>query len=201
MIKNIILDIGNVMLDYSWRSNLETFSFTEDVKERVANAVFLNPDWNEEDRGVLTQEEMMKLFIENDPEIEKEIRIVMENIDGNLREYPYTNTWIPELQKMGYRVYLLSNFGEQQLHDSRKKMKFVEQADGALLSFKYQLIKPDDKIYQKLFEIFDLNPEECLFFDDREDNVEASIRNGMDAVVFTGYDDAMNRIKQEVKNK
>ena len=43
------------------------------------------------------------------------------------------------------------------------------------------MIKPDDAIYQKLFELFSLKPEECLFFDDRLENVQAAISYGMQA--------------------
>lgn len=195
MIKNIILDIGNVLIPFSWRQHLDHFGFSDEIKERLAKAVFLDDDWNEIDRGVLTKEELLARFIENDPEIEDEIRKVMENISGTVGAYPYTSTWVPELQSMGYRVYLLSNFSDQQLHDSRAKLPFIDQADGALLSFRYQIIKPDDAIYQKLFELFDLKPEECLFFDDKEENIEGAIRNGMKGHVFVGYEDAMQTIK------
>ncbi len=195
MIKNIILDIGNVLIPFSWSQHLDHFGFSDEVKERLAKAVFLNDDWNEIDRGVLTKEELLARFIENDPGIEDEIRKVMENISGTVGAYPYTSTWVPELQSMGYRVYLLSNFSDQQLHDSCAKLPFIDQADGALLSFRYQIIKPDDAIYQKLFELFDLKPEECLFFDDKEENIEGAIRNGMKGHVFVGYEDAMQTIK------
>lgn len=194
MIKNIILDIGNVLIPFSWRQHLDHFGFSDEIKERLAKAVFLDDDWNEIDRGVLTKEELLARFIENDPEIEDEIRKVMENISGTVGAYPYTSTWVPKLQSMGYRVYLLSNFSDQQLHDSRAKLPFIDQADGALLSFRYQIIKPDDAIYQKLFELFDLKPEECLFFDDKGENIEGAIRNGMKGHVFVGYEDAMQTI-------
>ena len=129
------------------------------------------------------------------PGIEKEIYMVMENINGTVGEYPYTSTWVPELKSMGYRVYLLSNFSDQQLHDSREKLPFIDQADGVLLSFRYKMIKPDDAIYQKLFELFSLKPEECLFFDDKQENIDGAVRNKMNGHVFTSYEDAMNTIK------
>ena len=127
--------------------------------------------------------------------IEKEIYMVMENINGTVGEYPYTSTWVPKLKSMGYRVYLLSNFSDQQLHDSREKLPFIDQADGVLLSFRYKMIKPDDAIYQKLFELFSLKPEECLFFDDKQENIDGAVRNKMNGHVFTSYEDAMNTIK------
>ena len=77
MIKNIVLDIGNVLIPFSWRQHLDHFGFSDEIKKRLADAVFLNDDWNEIDRGVLTKEELLARFIENDPGIEKEIYMVM----------------------------------------------------------------------------------------------------------------------------
>ena len=156
MIKNIVLDIGNVLIPFSWRQHLDHFGFSDEIKKRLADAVFLN---------------------------------------GTVGEYPYTSTWVPKLKSMGYRVYLLSNFSDQQLHDSREKLPFIDQADGVLLSFRYKMIKPDDAIYQKLFELFSLKPEECLFFDDKQENIDGAVRNKMNGHVFTSYEDAMNTIK------
>jgi putative hydrolase of the HAD superfamily len=51
-------------------------------------------------------------------------------------------------------------------------------------------IKPDPGIYQDLLEKYDLRAEECLFFDDREDNVEAARELGIQAVQFESYEQA-----------
>ena len=61
------------------------------------------------------------------------------------------------------------------------------------------MIKPDDAIYQKLFELFSLKPEECLFFDDKQENIDGAVRNKMNGHVFTSYEDAMNTIKNMPK--
>lgn len=195
MIRNIILDIGNVLIPFTWKAHIDSFGFSEEIAERVGRAVFLDPDWNEIDRGVLTTEELIGCFIENDPSVEREIRMVMKDISGTVGAYPYTDSWIPQLQSMGYRVYLLSNFSAKQLSDSHAKLAFIDQADGAILSYRYQMIKPDDGIYQKLFEEYKLVPGECLFFDDKEENIQGAIRNGMKGAVFTGYEDAMKVIR------
>ena len=90
---------------------------------------------------------------------------------------------------------IIRNEGSQKVHDSREKLPFIDQADGVLLSFRYKMIKPDDAIYQKLFELFSLKPEECLFFDDKQENIDGAVRNKMNGHVFTSYEDAMNTIK------
>ena len=67
MIKNVILDVGNVLVDYCWEKHLASFGFPADIAERVAKATALSEDWEEYDRGVLTDAEVLNRFIENDP--------------------------------------------------------------------------------------------------------------------------------------
>ena len=185
MIRNIILDIGNVLVDFCWEKHLRSFGFPEETVAKAADALFLNRDWEEVDRGVLTREEIVGLFIENDPSIEEEIRLIMKDISGTIELRPYTQTLIPQLQGMGYKVYLLSNFSDLTLQDGGDKFGFIDQADGAILSFRYHFIKPDPRIYEQLLSEFSLEAQECLFFDDAEKNVVGARACGLNAEVFT----------------
>lgn len=94
MIKNVILDVGNVLVDYCWEKHLASFGFPADIAERVAKATALSEDWEEYDRGVLTDAEVLNRFIENDPGVEKEIRMYVENLSGVIEVYPYAEEWI-----------------------------------------------------------------------------------------------------------
>ena len=56
--------------------------------------------------------------------------------------------------------------------------------DGAFFSGEVLALKPQPIIFQMFFERFHLEPADCFFIDDVQDNVEASIRCGMDAWWF-----------------
>ncbi len=56
-------------------------------------------------------------------------------------------------------------------------------------------IKPDRAIFDALAEKYGLNLGECVFIDDREDNVEAAKSYGMQGIVFTGYEDACEKLR------
>lgn len=58
--------------------------------------------------------------------------------------------------------------------------------DGVMVSSDVHLIKPDTRIYELLCRTYDLKPQECIFIDDRPENVEAAERVGMKGIVFTG---------------
>ena len=60
----------------------------------------------------------------------------------------------------------------------------LEAFDGVVVSSDVHMIKPDIRICQYLLEKYGLQPQECLFIDDREENVEGARTAGMEAVVF-----------------
>ena len=74
MIRTIIFDIGNVLTVFGWKNFLKSFGFDAETEEKVAKATMDNPFWNEFDRGMLNEEEMLAGFIRNEPSVEKEIR-------------------------------------------------------------------------------------------------------------------------------
>ena len=184
MIRNVILDVGNVLVDYCWKKHLNSFGFSEKIAKRVAAATALSEDWDEYDCGVLTDDEVLNRFIENDPGVEKEIRMYVENLSGVIEVYPYAEQWIRDLKAQGLHVYILSNFGEKCYNDCGSKMDFTGLVDGAVFSWREKVIKPDDAIYQCILRRYQLIPEECVFFDDREVNVEGAKRNGIHGIVF-----------------
>ena len=196
MIKNIILDVGNVLADYCWKKHLDSFGFSEETADKVAKATVLDADWEEYDRGVLTGEEILNRFIANDPSVEKEIRQFNENISGVIEVYPYTKQWITDLKTKGLGVYILSNYGEKCYRECGSKMDFVELVDGAVFSWQEKVIKPDDAIYQRILKRYHLVPEECVFFDDREVNIEGARENGIHGIVFENYEQANEELEK-----
>ena len=87
-------------------------------------------------------------------------------------------------ENRGYQTYVLSN-AAQSFYEYFPKFYRMEDFDGVVVSSDVHLIKPDVRIYAYLLEKYHLNPEECLFLDDREDNVEAARKAGMQSMLFT----------------
>ena len=74
MIKNIIFDIGNVLIHFAWEDYLHDLGYEGAMFDRVADAVFRSDDWDKGDSGLYTTQEWLDSFIENDPEIEEDRR-------------------------------------------------------------------------------------------------------------------------------
>ena len=73
--------------------------------------------------------------------------------------------------------------------------------DGKIISSHVKCIKPEPEIYEKLLETYHLKAEECVFFDDRADNVEGAKAVGINGIHFTGYEAAKEQFEALVKSK
>lgn len=195
MIRNIVFDIGNVLTDYRWKEFLQDKGFDEAMVERIARASVLNPAWNEIDRGVWSEEEILQAFIKTDPEIEEEIRLAFADIRGLVTPRDYAIPWVRELKEKGFFVYYLSNFSHKAKVECAEALTFIPFTDGGILSYREKLIKPDPAIYKLLLDRFGLKAEECVFLDDVLQNVEAARECGLYGIRFETKEQAEAELK------
>lgn len=196
MIKTIIFDIGNVLAGFEWRQHFKRFGYSEEILERMAKATIDSGLWVEYDRGVLTDEEVLEKFVENDPGIEKELRESLSSLHGMLTKYDYAIPWVQELKAKGYQVLVLSNFSEKAYAECQEVLGFLEYVDGGILSFRDKVIKPDPQIYQLLIDRYKLIPEECVFMDDMERNLRGAEKFGIHTIHFTDREYALEELKK-----
>ncbi len=184
MIKNIVFDVGKVLVDFDWQGFMDTLGFPPDVYEKVANATVLSELLNEFDRSKMTDEEILEGFLEKAPGCEKEIMQFWDNMGNCIKQYGYVHEWIQRLKGQGYGVYLLSNYSRRMYSQSIEELSFVEEVDGAIFSYEVQSTKPEPEIYQALFQKYQLDPTECVFLDDNRGNIVAANQLGMATILF-----------------
>ena len=200
MIKNIIFDVGKVLVEYDPDGMMKKLGFDEETLQTVNQAVFQNELWNESDRGVLSPEELLEAFIANNPAYEKEIRQVIDAVGDTISLMPYAVEWVKELKERGYHLYILSNYAEYTYEKTSHKMEFLPYMDGVVFSYRCKLIKPEKEIYEYICKTYELKPEESVFLDDRKDNVEAARNMGMHGIVFENYAQGSETLEQLLKN-
>ncbi len=191
MIDTVILDMGNVLIDFRWRALFNEMGLTGEKFERMASATVLDPVWNEFDRGVWTDEMLLEAFIKNAPELEAELKDFFHNrFRGLLKKFDYTDEWIESLRSKGYRVYILSNFSKKAHVECSDELDYISKTDGAVISYQVHMIKPDPEIYKYLLETYSVDPDRAVFIDDTKVNVEAAEALGIHGIVFRGREDA-----------
>lgn len=204
MICNIIFDIGNVLASFRWADLFRDLGFEGESFERIAAATVLHPTmWNEFDRSLMKDEEIIARCIERAPEYEKEIRLLFSKTELLVKEYDYSYHWIKELKERGYKVYLLSNYGKTSFEAAKAhgRLSFLPLVDGAVISYAVQIVKPEPGIYHALLEKYNLKAEESVFLDDREDNIKAAQMLGFHGIVVNGYEQAKEDLEKLLKKE
>ena len=200
MVSNVILDMGNVLLTYNPKVPLDLFCDTPEEKEAIHRELFLGPEWVQGDLGNLTDSQKYESIKRRIPEpmhaalkrCVNEWEVCMEPVAG-AREF------CEEAKSRGKRLFVLSN-ADQNFYEYFPRFAPFDFFDGIVVSSDLHLIKPDRRIYRHLLDAYQLRPGECLFIDDRQENVEAARQEGMLAEVFTGNFDAIRaRLYEERK--
>lgn len=181
----VIFDIGNVLVEYDWEGYLKEIGFSGEILKKVAEAVFLSPQWQLADEGIVTPQNWISAFEKNAPGYEKEIRKVYETLGGCIRSYDETPDLIRHFREKGCKCYYLSNYSEYLLWQTKEKLSFLEEFDGGVFSYEEKCLKPQEKIYRILLTRYSIKAEDALFLDDRPENVEAARRLGMQGMLCT----------------
>lgn len=196
MITTIIFDIGNVLADFTWKEHYESFGYDNEMVERIAKATVMNPAWNENDRGVMQVEDIIQRFVDSDPEIEQDIRRVLSNVKTMVRRNDYAIPWIQDLKRKGYRTLYLSNFSEKAETECAYALDFIPYLDGGILSYQVKVIKPMPEIYELLIKRYHLVPEECVFLDDTQANLDGADKFGIHTIHFRNRAQAVEELRK-----
>lgn len=196
MITTIIFDIGNVLADFTWREHYKSFGYDDEMVERIARATVLNPTWNEIDRGVMEEEDIIQEFVKTDPEIEQDIRKVLRDVSTIVARNDYAIPWIQELKSKGYRTLYLSNFSLKAETECAASLDFIPYMDGGILSYREKVIKPMPEIYQLLIDRYELVPEECVFMDDTPANLAGAEKFGIHTIHFQNLAQAIGELRK-----
>lgn len=184
MIKNMVFDMGNVLVRFDIYAHAANITADPAVQRLLVERVFHSVEWAQMDRGVLS--------------IPQGVRKLEAAVPESVRPYvrPYTVNWydhfaiIPGMEELiaglkqnGYSIYLLSNAAEN-VYEFIPKLPVFQYFNGKFVSADYGLLKPDARVYRKFLEVFSLKAEECFFTDDMNANVEAAINEGFSGMVF-----------------
>ncbi len=196
MIRNVIFDMGNVLLRWDPQYIVSQFTGDPEAQRRIRAAIFDHPDWAAQDAGALTEDEMRDRIRGRLPEELHDAAIrCFDGFERHMPDIPETQALAAELRAAGLRIYLLSN-ANVRFWDYLHGRAFFRGFDGIVISAREKRVKPDVELYRLAMERFGLRPEECLFVDDVQDNVEGARAAGMVALRFDG--DA-ERLREEIR--
>lgn len=185
MIKNLIFDVGNVLIEYRWHQMLLDYGLTKEEAAVAGPLFFEHETWKELDLGNMPVEDVIVLYEKQLPQYAGLIRWFLTHLE--LMPIPRPDVWekVHALKEKGYRIYLLSNYNEDFFRVHTQGASFLEDIDGKVVSYEIHKIKPFPEIYQFLLDKYGLKPEESVFFDDRPENTQTAEELGIKTYTIT----------------
>lgn len=200
MLRNIIFDIGNVLIDYRWYELAMDFGLSKEEAKRVGAEIFHNPHWDILDLGTIDMEIIIEAYTKMYPEDAEAIRYFLTHGEDLhiVREDVWDKVFL--LKERGYKIYLLSNYPEDLFKKHIEGTRLMEVVDGYAVSSKIHHMKPHREIYDYLLNTYELKAEECIFFDDREENTEAARKLGIEAMTVKEKEGLIKKIDKILTN-
>ena len=194
MIKNIIFDIGGIILDDS----LENISkvYGKDMSN-VYKKVYTS-DFSDCILGKKSMTEYLKQF-QND----KDYKYISEILNPRKQEifnplirdnYEY----ICSLKDRGYHLYILSNLTKETYDYLNSVIDINKYFDGAIFSWEVGLRKQEKDIFKLMINKYNLDLSETIFFYDKERNVNNAISVGINSKIFNTINDVEKELNENI---
>lgn len=187
MIRNIVFDMGNVLIRFDPEEFISRAGITDPADRRIVREeLFASVEWAQMDMGVETEASFEPKVLARIPEHLKEpVRDLLHNWAFPRQMIPGMEELVQRLKNAGYGIYLLSNASVNQ-PGYWNQLPVSRLFDGTLVSAFVKTVKPCPLIYQLFTEKFSLRGEECLFIDDAPINVAGAVAAGWSGIVFYG---------------
>jgi 2-haloacid dehalogenase len=195
MIKSVIFDFGNVLIDWNPAYLFLPYFNGDEDKCRFFTEHVCNREWfTRMDSGEsmdVCVADLQKQF----PEYAEPIAMFRDRwFEMCHGELPGMLDIILDLKAKGVGVYGLTNWPAETFEEARRRFKTIGNIDNYVVSSYVRLAKPSPDIYKLLLSKYNLIPQECVFIDDRKDNVNAAISLGMSGIVYPGTAEGLTKV-------
>lgn len=181
---NVVFDIGRVLLDWDpWHLFRHFFNSRDEfeifLQETDLPAINLQCD------GGLPFHVGVETMKKNAPHHTAPIEAFdarwIETIPGVIQD---TVQIMTELQAADIPCYAITNFSAEKWPLAVERFPFLDTFEDAIVSGQVGILKPDAEIYHLLCRNNNLQASECVFIDDKFENVDGARAVGMDAIHF-----------------
>ena len=209
MIKNVVLDIGGVLVDYHTADFYTARGYSDAMAKELERVTMRSYLWEHNDIALMPYDWILEKMKENAPEYAKDIALMLRDQKGVVTRREESRDWIEELRGHGYRVLVLSNFSKTALRDCPEALDFLGGNLGGtgktgdygvisegILSCEVHTIKPYPAIYAHLLTRYGLIPEETVFVDDTQKNLTSAEKYGIHTILFRSRQQVLDEIEK-----
>lgn len=197
-IDTIIFDLGGVLVDWNPAYLFKGIFNGDETKMNWFLNNVCTSDWNVAQDAGRTIEEAEKIKIAQFPEYEPLIKLYYKEWEHMFSGTIKKNVAIFKALKASknYNVYALTNWSAETWPKALQLFPFFKEFDGVVVSGQEHTRKPFDKIYNILFERYDINPEAAIFIDDNFENIQAAKKLGLNTIHIHAQADLKKTLKK-----
>ena len=194
---DIILDMGNVLLEWNKDKILKAVAKTQKDYLILDKAIFQSGLWERLDLGTLTREELVDKVLSLLGDIyKKKVEEVIWNWPAYIDIYTEVFPMLACLKEKGHRIFVLSNTSPVFYELLKDQLAPLEKIlDGFVLSCDIKAIKPDRKMFEEILHKYQLDPSNCIFLDDVKDNTNMAESLGIKAYQVKQRSDVVDILK------
>ena len=196
-IKNIIFDLGGVLINFHPLDCLLKLGFDKEKALEILNATVKDKIWEDMDRGLfLKKEEYLGAFMNKYPLLKDDIKKFLDSdwMKYSISYYKENLKMIDFAKDHGCKYYILSNYPRDAFEYTYDLYDFIKEAGGMVVSSYVKYNKPEKEIYLKLLDKYKLVASECIFIDDLERNIKGGESVGINGIVFKNLDDTLEKL-------
>lgn len=196
-IKNVVFDVGNVIVRWSPLEIVNlTFGTQGDESKELATRIFQSEIWLDINKGLLTEQQAKAKY---------QTTLGLSVVECDRLFYYVKETQIllfgtleliHALQQAGYRIFALTDNVNEIVAHLKQRYDFWTLFEHATISSELGFLKPSNDIYQSLLTHNSLIAEETVFLDDMPYNVEGAEKNGMHAIQFANAEQASEALRE-----
>ncbi|GLT14338.1 HAD family hydrolase [Vibrio algivorus] len=183
-IKNVVFDIGNVVVRWAPLEIIRLTFGEIDSLEEQEKLIFQSETWRSLNKGQIT---------ESDAKFQYQKTIGLTELECERLFYYVKQTQIliygsveliKRCKSAGYKVLALTDNVHEIVSHLKASYTFWDLFDGAIVSAEVGLLKPQTEIYHSLLSQYDLQASETVFIDDMPYNVKGAEAVGISAIQF-----------------
>jgi putative hydrolase of the HAD superfamily len=197
VIHTVILDFGNVISKPQNQTQVSTMCRlthqSTDSFKKAYNKYRLTYD-----QGLLNGTEYWTHIL-NDLGQNPDPAIIQQLIQADIQSWSDIDTriiyWAMRLKAQGYHIAILSNLPIDQRKHYQQHFDWIKTFDHTFYSCDIKAIKPQPQIYEHVIQTLNCPAQHLLFIDDKQENVDGAQKTGINAILYTTFEQLAKDLK------
>ena len=195
MIKAICFDLDGVYFVNGKSNFIKNLHANYNISKEDAKAIFLKSDEMNKvyKEGKMTDEEFWSWAIEQ-WKITASPKDMMDLLIAGYEINPEVVETVKSVRQNGYKTLVCTNNFPARINGLQERFGFLDNFDGAAISYQVGATKPSRKIFETLVDETDAAAEEIVLADDNENNLAGAKEVGIQTFLYENFEQFKDKL-------